>query len=330
MTHEHMHKDEDGTIRHGECRGALVLKAPEHVNASPPPHIGAHPTPAQSEVLHNAKPLFPKSLRYTHHERFLPGLRRKAMSDQFDPNGTAVIDDMDNTDDEFAPPADEDQGSGMKAGAEAHHGVNDILMQAMQFIEDADATVDNATAKKTLSQVGEQIRRALAKLHAGHGKYLEEHPDQPELPGAEGVGPDEDMDGDDDEEDDLDDDMEDDDIEDDEEGDYAEGDDEGGSKDKPKKKKKDKPEGQQGYKAAREWRTKAVNAYWEDLKAMAVTGDGPVVKSAYGYLRGVVKNTALPLEIRKAAKVEAKSLASLITKEVKPVVAGVDSINEDW
>ncbi len=324
MTHEHMHKDEDGTVRHGECRGAIVLKNPEHVNASPEPDIGTHPTPAQNEIIHTAKPIFPKSLRYQQPKRFLPGLRRKAMPDEFDPNGAATIPDLDQPD-EFAAPMDDD-GSGMKSGAEAHHGVNDILMQALAFIEDSQGTVDNATAKKTLEKVSKWISKAMAALHAGHASYLEEHPDQPELPGAEGVGPDEedDPDGTDDFEDD-DDDLEAD-AGDDEEGDYAEGDETNENSPK-KKKKKDKPEGEQSYKAIREMRIKTINAYWERAKRDAVIGDADRIAEAITTLKGDIA-----FERRTAVKNVVKSLSELmVTKDAKPSAAAVATVLvNDW
>ncbi len=326
MTHEHMHKDEDGTVRHGECRGAIVLKNPEHVNASPPPDVGTHPTPAQTEIIHTAKPIFPKSLRYQQPKRFLPGLRRKAMPDEFDPNGAATIPDLDQPD-EFAAPMD-DEGSGMKSGAEAHHGVNDILMQALSFIEDSQGTVDNATAKKTLEKVSKWISKAMAALHAGHASYLEEHPDQPELPGAEGVGPDdeEDPDGTDDFEDD-DDDLEAD-AGDDEEGDYAEGDSEGGSKDKPKKKKKDKPEGEQAYKAIREWRSKVTDSYWEHVKDIAASGDSRLIHPIIKALDWIANNEELTLKVRAEANARAQGFR-IVAKTLKSLLVAKNYVDAD-
>ena len=165
MTHESIFKDDDGTTRHGPCRGAVVLKdaMPQPVA----PIVGSAPiTKDDSKIVTTIEPQLPKAFKLT--PRFLPGLRRKAMQDEYE--DTAMGGGMDDgMEDEFMPVDDDEMdGPGMKGGAEAHHGINDILMQAMQFIEDAGGTVDNAVAKKTLEKASKWIGKALAALHDGH------------------------------------------------------------------------------------------------------------------------------------------------------------------
>jgi hypothetical protein len=317
MTHESIFKEEDGTTRHGPCRGAVVLKAPKEPDASPA--VGA--TPAD-KVVHVINPELPKS--FTPTPRFLPGLMKvKAMQPYDDPNATAVDP---GDDEEFIPGDEEEEGPAMKGGAEAHHGVNDILMQAMQFIQDSQNTVDNATAKKTLDKVSKWIGKALAALHAGHSSYLEEHPDQPPLPGQapgmDGEG-DEDEDGIDDDEDiDADGDGEPDDMEDDtDDADDKGADDKDKSKDKPKKKKP--PFGKSFDASLR----KALNDYWEFLKMKAIIGDGPIIEKAIADLKADVA-----YEKRTAVRETVKSLSGLLVHKADQVTTPPITVAtpDDW
>ncbi len=319
ITRKHLHEDEDGTIRHGQCRGPVTFMDPPK------------PAPENEPTAVGITHLTPKMLTYIPTRRFLPGLRTKAMDEllQQDQGAAAPADDDMLPSDDMGPP--------MKGGAEAHHGVNDILMQAMAFIEDSQNTVDNATAKKTLAKVSKWLGKALEALHAGHGDYLTEHPDQDPLPGKPpGSDGDMDEDGEEDSEDDddgldADGDGEDDDGLDLEEGGDTEGDDSGDEKPKKKKKKgKSKPAFNDAEeKAAHEWRIKTLNGYWERLKQSAVVGDWPVVKAARAEFRAIVENKALPTIVRKAAKVQYLSLGGIITKEVKAAPA-ITVLVDEW
>lgn len=264
----------------------------------------------------------PKSLRYTHKpKRFLPGLRTKAMPATYDdPNAVATVDD---TGGDFIDPLDdpEEQGSGMKSGAEFMHLVNDWMQEGLQLIEDRMSSVDNATAKKTGERITVGISKMMKILHGGYGKYREEHPDQPELPGAEAIGPsdgDEDEDGTDDFEDD------DDGLDSDDDGEDGDAD----GKKKPKKKKK-KTFGPKEEKAAAEWRVKANHSYWEDLKRIGIAaGYAPVITKAIADLKGDVA-----FEKRTAVKEVVKSLGSLLVTKAKaaPAASPLESLSiEDF
>jgi hypothetical protein len=239
--------------------------------------------------------------------RFLPGLRRKAMDEYDDPNGGVALEDP--TMEGFIP--EEDEGSGMKAGAEFNHGLADILTQAVAFIEDGKGTLDNATVLKNAEKVAKWLGKALAALHAGHGDYLSEHPDQPALPGNEGVG--EDMGDEDDEDtDDEDDDESDDlDIEDDDSETDADDTGDDSADDKPKKKKK-KPAPFEKAFSGRGY----LNSYWEDVKLKAVRGDGPIVTKAIAELKELAGTKTGPA----AKKVQevVKSLSSVLVVKSTP------------
>jgi phage head maturation protease len=239
--------------------------------------------------------------------RFLPGLRRKAMDEYDDPNGGVALEDP--TMEGFIP--EEDEGSGMKAGAEFNHGLADILTQAVAFIEDGKGTLDNATVLKNAEKVAKQLGKALAALHAGHGDYLSEHPDQPALPGNEGVG--EDMGDEDDEDTDDEDDDESDDLDIEDDNSESDADDTGDDSgdDKPKKKKK-KPAPFEKAFSGRGY----LNSYWEDVKLKAVRGDGPIVTKAIAELKELAGTKTGPAAKRVQEVV--KSLSSVLVVKSTP------------
>jgi hypothetical protein len=225
------------------------------------------------------------------------------MDEYDDPNGGGVALD-DPTMEGFIP--EEDEGGGMKAGAEFNHGLADILTQALAYIDDGKGTQDNATTLKTAAKVEKWIGKALAALHAGHGDYLKEHPDQPALPGSEGVGDDdgdEDDDTDDDDADDLD-------IEDDDSETDADDTADDSADDKPKKKKKPAP-----FEKAFSGRG-YLNSYWEDVKLKAVRGDGPIVVKAIAELRELAGTKTGPAAKRVQEVV--KSLSSVLVVKSTP------------
>lgn len=306
MSNESIFKDEDGTTRHGPCRGAVVLKEPTPQEAQP--IIGSAPNP--SSMLTVIKPVMPKA--YKPSPRFLPGLRRKAMQPYDDDTMAGSYSDDGGMDDEFMPVDDDglgdegDSGPAMKSGAEAHHGVHDIIMQALSFIEDSGDTVDNATAKKTLDKVSKWLNKALAALHEGHSAYLSEHPDQPPLPGQSPLGENNDI-----EDAELEDDLSDDDSDTTSEDDDEEEDDD------------------ETMKRIADWRRKAIDSYWESVKRKAVVGDSPIVKSAIATFASIRDDKQVPLVRRKAAKAEVKALSGLLTKGVKAETADAQLPHSD-
>lgn len=313
MTHEGIYKDEDGCTRHGDCRGHVVLKPEMTVSE-------AVNTPVGLTGLGPVKSYQPSP-------RFLPGLRRKAMpgyddaDDEFAPPG-----DEYGADDEFAPPDEEDEGGGMKAGAEFNHGLHDLLVQTLQFIEDGKSHLDNATVLKCAEKVSKWVEKALSALHDGHGSYLGEHPDQPELPGAP-PGEGGEMD-----------DEEDDDLEDDEDGDEPDSEleedvpDDESAEGEGKPKKKKKPAFGKGEKAFSDVVIlKALNSYWETLKRQAVTGDGPVVREAVETLLSVAKDKTVTKSARVAANEVRKSLEGLLVPKESAAVPPVTEWTEkEW
>ncbi len=237
--------------------------------------------------------------------RLLFGMRRKSMAPvQDDTLDTPVDDDLNA---EFAP--EDDAGDGMKPGALFHHGLHDLAMQMLAFIQDGEGTHDSPHAKKTGEKAGKHVNRALAAIQAGHSSYLTDHPDQPELPGGGELG----EEGDDDEDDiDLDGDEDE-----GEEGEYDNADDDDSDTDSKPAKKGKKAEFLKSLDAARLERLGTLNGFWEALKVKAVVGDELTIKGAMGKLKAIVKDKAIPRPARLEAASIYKSLAgTLVTKAV--------------
>lgn len=208
--------------------------------------------------------------------------------DQFQQTGSVP-------DDDFAPP--DDGAANMKTGAKFMHGLHDMLVQCIEFMDAAKGEIDNPNAAKACKKVEPLLGRAFSQLRDVYVAYQAEHPDQPDLPDIDLPTDGPDMAGDEDEEIDEDEDA----IPD---GDEDAGDDDGevvekeDGDDEPDEEDEDKEKAKSFRRLARkEWR-----AFWRQKKLEAKVGDTPALEDAIEFCERVKGDKRLGFYRREAEK----------------------------